>query len=200
MTNGKRIDWEAVRHHMAEAEQRIGRSLEPDAARVQELLRLRAQRLAERRGSGRVVPTEKVLAFRLGDEACALPLTSVAEVQPYQRCTPVPGQAAELLGVVNLRGRIRPVLDLARMLGSKGGGKVQGGYVLFLRTGRGEIGARVDGVEAVRTIRLDDLADAGHGGGRLASRYTKGITGDSLILLDAEAVKAALADVIAPAA
>lgn len=198
MTNGKRIDWDAVKRRMAEADALIGRSLEPDPARVAEVLHQRAVRLAERRSQASAAPTEKVLGFRLGDERCALEVTTVAEVQPYQRCTAVPGQAKELLGVVNLRGRIRPVLDLAGMVGSKGAAS-DGGYVLFLRTERGEIGARVDSVEAVRTIRLDELTDVGRGSGQLASRFAKGITRDSLILLDAEAVKTALANVIAPA-
>lgn len=200
MSSGKRIDWDRVRRHMAEANATIGRSLEPDAARVGHLLRQRATRLAQRRNDGRGLPTERVLAFRLGTEACALELTAVAEVQPFQRCTPVPGHAAELLGVVNLRGRIRPVVDLGRILGSAGAGAGTGGYVLFLRTDGGEIGARVDGVEAVHTVRLDTLADAGRGDGRLASRFARGITADMLILLDAAAVRSALANVIAPAA
>ena len=186
MMNDKRIDWDAVKLRMAEAEALIGRSLEPDPVRIAELLHQRA------------VPTERVLGFWLGDEHCGLEITTVAEIQPYQRCTPVPGQAAELLGVVNLRGRIRPVLDLAGMVGSKGT-TAEGGYVLFLRTGSGEIGARVDRVEAVRSIRLDELTDVSRGSGQLASRFAKGITRDSLILLDAEAVTAALATVIAPA-
>lgn len=198
MTSGQRIDWDAVKRRMAEAETLIGRSLEPDPVRVAELLRARAVSLAERRGQGAAAPTVRVLSFWLGEEHCALEITTVAEVQPYLRCTPVPGQAPDLLGVVNLRGRIRPVLDLGGLMGSKGSGS-GGGYVLFLRTAQGEIGVRVDRVDAVLTIRLDDLTDAGRGSGQLASRFAQGITGNSLILLDAEAVKAALANVIAPA-
>lgn len=200
MSDGGRIDWEAVKRHMAEAEGRIGRSLEPDPARVAQVLRQRARILAERRSSGPAVPTEKVLAFHLGQELCALPLTAIAEVQAFRRCTPVPGQAQELLGVVNLRGRIRPVLDLGRMLGSKGGGGTGGGYVLFLRAATGEIGARVDSVAAVHDIQIDALADTGQDGGRLSSRFTRGIAGGALILLDAEAVRAALVDAVTPAA
>ena len=198
MMNDKRIDWDAVKLRMAEAEALIGRSLEPDPVRIAELLHQRAVRLAERRRQGAAAPAERVLGFWLGDEHCGLEITTVAEIQPYQRCTPIPGQAAELLGVVNLRGRIRPVLDLGSMVGSKGT-TAEGGYVLFLRTGSGEIGARVDRVEAVRSIRLDELTDVSRGSGQLASRFAKGITRDSLILLDAEAVTAALATVIAPA-
>jgi purine-binding chemotaxis protein CheW len=198
MSGGKRIDWAAVRQRMAAAEALIGRSLEPDPARIAELLRQRAARLAERRTSAAAAPTVRVLSFWLGEELCALEITAVAEVLPYQRCTPVPGQAAELLGVVNLRGRIRPVLDLAAFTGAKGAG-ASGGYILFLRTDSGELGARVDRVDAVRNIRLDELTDAGRGSGQLASRFAKGITGDSLILLDTEAVQATLANVVAPA-
>jgi purine-binding chemotaxis protein CheW len=51
-----------------------------------------------------------------------LPIELVLEVTRVESLTPVPGAAAGVLGVQNLRGRIMPVLDTAALLGLGSGG------------------------------------------------------------------------------
>lgn len=200
MAKGRGIDWEAVRRRLADSERDIERILSPDAARLRAIMRQRARRLAERRHDGHEAPVIKVLGFRLGEEWCALELTAVAEVLPYRRCTPVPGMPSTLLGVVNLRGRIRPVLDLAAIIGSKRAAAAGEGYILFLRRDNGEIGVRVDQVEAVRALRPDLLLRPGDADGGLSSRFARGIGEDGQLLLDAAAVTDALQEILVPAA
>jgi purine-binding chemotaxis protein CheW len=50
-------------------------------------------------------------------EPYAVPVGSVLEVVPLGEVTDVPGSRAELLGVLNLRGQILAVADLAPILG-----------------------------------------------------------------------------------
>jgi Chemotaxis signal transduction protein len=57
------------------------------------------------------------LSFRIGTQMYAAPLVDVSEVIRDGDITPVPGAAADLLGVRHLRGRIVPVLDGRRRLG-----------------------------------------------------------------------------------
>jgi Chemotaxis signal transduction protein len=57
------------------------------------------------------------LSFRIGTQLYAAPLVDVSEVIRDGDITPVPGAAADLLGVRHLRGRIVPVLDGRRRLG-----------------------------------------------------------------------------------
>lgn len=57
------------------------------------------------------------LSFRIGMQLYAAPLVDVSEVIRDGDITPVPGAAADLLGVRHLRGRIVPVLDGRRRLG-----------------------------------------------------------------------------------
>jgi chemotaxis signal transduction protein len=53
----------------------------------------------------------------VGTEAYAMPAENVLEVAELGAVTAVPGARPELLGIRNLRGRILPVADLARVLG-----------------------------------------------------------------------------------
>lgn len=52
------------------------------------------------------------LAFRIGSEEYIIPLAQVREIRPYEVATRLPGAPRHLLGVVNLRGLILPVVDL----------------------------------------------------------------------------------------
>jgi chemotaxis signal transduction protein len=60
------------------------------------------------------------LRIRLGTEHYALDLDHVLEVVELGEVTPVPGSAATLIGIRNLRGELLPVLDLSASLGVAG--------------------------------------------------------------------------------
>jgi len=55
--------------------------------------------------------------LRVAGEAYAVPIENVLEVVRLGEVTAVPGSPAELLGVLNLRGRVLAVADLAQILG-----------------------------------------------------------------------------------
>jgi purine-binding chemotaxis protein CheW len=55
--------------------------------------------------------------LRVAGEAYALPIENVLEVMPLGEVTAVPGSPPELLGVLNLRGHVLAVADLAPILG-----------------------------------------------------------------------------------
>lgn len=57
------------------------------------------------------------LSFQIGAQLYAAPLIDVSEVIRIGELTPVPGSAADLLGIRHLRGRIVPVLDGRLRLG-----------------------------------------------------------------------------------
>ncbi len=59
----------------------------------------------------------KYLVFLLGDEAYAVEVVRVEEVLEFTTIARVPRTPDFLLGVVNLRGRVLPVMDLRSRLG-----------------------------------------------------------------------------------
>src|SRR5580692_3259800 len=54
----------------------------------------------------------KYLTFRLGKEEFGIQVRHVREIMGVQDITAVPGTPAHLKGVINLRGKIIPVVDL----------------------------------------------------------------------------------------
>src|SRR5262245_4490021 len=59
----------------------------------------------------------KFLTFTIGREEYGLPVLKVREIIKVMDITHVPQVAAHVLGVINLRGRVIPVIDLRRKFG-----------------------------------------------------------------------------------
>ena len=65
----------------------------------------------------------RLIVFQACDEWFSLPIEWVREIQPLQRVTRVPNAPPEVVGVVNLRGRILTLFDLAGCLVIPPGGQ-----------------------------------------------------------------------------
>ena len=59
----------------------------------------------------------KYLTFSLDDEEYGVDILRVTEIIGLMKIRPIPGSAMELKGIINLRGRVIPVLDLRLRFG-----------------------------------------------------------------------------------
>ena len=93
--------------------------------------------------------------FHVGRDRYALPLDAVREVINAPRhYTRVPHASAEVKGVMTLRGRVVPVVDLARLL-KVDDEAVSPGKIVLLELGRRDLGllvSEVDGIEAIELV------------------------------------------------
>jgi purine-binding chemotaxis protein CheW len=108
---------------------------------------------------------ERHVLFRAAGRRFALPLADVREVVvPPREFVRVPRAPAYVRGVMNLRGRVVPVVDLARLLGP---GKVAVDpattRILLLAGPIRDLGILVDGVTGI--VPLADPAGRGQAGG-----------------------------------
>lgn len=60
---------------------------------------------------------QKMVVFAVGRQEYAVPITVVKEIQAWMAPTPVPEAPPIVEGVIELRGEIIPVVDLARRFG-----------------------------------------------------------------------------------
>jgi purine-binding chemotaxis protein CheW len=121
------------------------------------------------------------MALRLGEERYGIETKDLAEVAPFTGCTAVPGSLPQFFGVFQLRGELRPVASLCKLIGVEESGDPASSVVVLLRAAGGQIGLRVDGVEDLLEIRPEELVPA------VGGKYLKGLLG-KLMLLDVEAV------------
>jgi purine-binding chemotaxis protein CheW len=182
------IDWDGVRRRLRASQRALERALSPDAERAAAVYRQRAAELAGRRARAAEAGLLRVLTFSLGGERYALPLADLGGILRLAGCTPVPGGPPELLGVVNVRGTIRSLVDLGRLLGLPGREAAGGGYVLLLRRGGREVALRVDQVDRIGALPAGEPAAPPQAEGGPAAGLVRGLTPDRLALLDAAAV------------
>ena len=164
-----------------------------DGSAAATLLDRRARRLAAARAASAGKPVGiAVLCFRIADETYAIALADLVEVLPLPTWTPVPGVPRELLGVTNVRGEIRPVLNLHVMLGLPEPDLTARAWGVFLKDGgdglRREVGVRAESLENIRHV--DPALLTGQADG-LPRHLVAGITPETLILLDARRILAA---------
>jgi len=185
---GRRIDWDAAKRQLAVAESALEKALTADADRIDEVYRRRAAQMAKRHaGRAGNARTITLLVFSLGTERYGIPISDLAEVLPSAKCTPVPRAAAEIVGVINLRGELRSVIDLRRLLSVPPAADESAGSILMIRNRGDEAGLRVGEVEKVQTIREDELASPDPGGA--SSPCIKGVGPDKIIVLNADAIR-----------
>jgi purine-binding chemotaxis protein CheW len=60
---------------------------------------------------------EQFVVFRLGAEEYAFPIAQVKEIIRYDGATKLPNAPDHMNGIINLRGKVIPVVDLAKRFG-----------------------------------------------------------------------------------
>lgn len=150
-----------------------------------EILRRRARALAARRDGASARPVLEVLRFRLGEERYAIECRYGVEVHPLRHLAPVPCCPPHIVGVINARGRMLPVVDLRKLFHLAEAGLADLHRVIHLRAEGIEWGLLAD--LGLDTFELDPATlqppPATLGGARAES--VLGVTADGLILLDA---------------
>jgi purine-binding chemotaxis protein CheW len=103
-------------------------------------------------------PTRQLVIFSLGTEEYALPITRVQEIIRYTEPRSVASQTRWIRGVINLRGNIVPVCDLAERLGL-GLDRPESAKIVIVETATGTAGVIVDDVDEVLTVTSEQLED-----------------------------------------
>lgn len=177
------IDWEAVRHRVESARQRLEEELAPPPAKVGAILAARAAALAAEPPPPAGADFE-ALAFTLARERYALQTQWVREVYPLREFTPLPGTPAFVLGIVHLRGRIVSVLDLKRFFDLPTIGLSDLNKVIVLSDGEMEFGILADTVVGACRLLYDDLQPPLPTLTDIRAEYLLGITRQREVVLD----------------
>lgn len=86
----------------------------------------------------------QLVGFRTGSEYFGVPIAKVKEIVPVPEITAVPEAPEFLNGVMNLRGRIVPVIEMDRRLGMAGQGRKKTNRVLVLEIDGSMVGLLVE--------------------------------------------------------
>ncbi len=134
----------------------------------------------------------KHIAIKLASEEYAIPVRQVREIVGVLPATMVPGTAPHVLGVMNLRGKIVPVLDLRARLGLPHATIEPRSCVVVCHGPAGQVGLLVDSVLEVVAIPETDCEPRPAMAGDAVTALAK-VRGRVVILLDVEAVSSEIA-------
>jgi purine-binding chemotaxis protein CheW len=101
--------------------------------------------------------TRQLVVFSLGGEEYALPIESVSEIIRHAAPRTVASDAPGVKGVIGLRGKIVPIVDLAGRLGLPSTAGDAAGKVIILDAAGGQLGIVVDEVDEVLTVPTEQL-------------------------------------------
>ncbi len=100
----------------------------------------------------------RYLLLYLGDDLYAVSLANVIEIVSIQNITRIPHAADYVKGIVNLRGRVYPAIDLRHKLNMPEKEYDDKTCIIMVEVHDNSIGLIVDMVSEVRTFMEDDLA------------------------------------------
>ena len=137
----------------------------------------------------------KYLTFSLDSEEYGIGILKVKEIIGMMRITPVPQTPQFVKGVINLRGKVIPVIDLRLRFGMESIEYSERTCIIVVEiqstSGRLPIGIVVDSVSEVLNIKASDIEETPTFGTQLETDYILGMAkmgGGVKILLDIDRI------------
>lgn len=103
---------------------------------------------------------EQMVVFRLGTESYGIHIFRVNEIIRLREITPIPRTESHIRGLVNLRGKTIPVVDLRVRLGLEALDDSESSRIIVVETDQGNVGIVVDEVREVMTLQPDQVESA----------------------------------------
>lgn len=100
-------------------------------------------------------PVLRLVVFSIDGQRYALPLSAAERVLPMVAVSPLPQAPAVALGVVNLHGKVVPVLDIRRRFGLPARDYGLTAHLLLTRTSRRTLAVLVDEVLGVQGVAAE---------------------------------------------
>jgi purine-binding chemotaxis protein CheW len=132
---------------------------------------------------------EQYLTFVLDSEEYGVPILSVRGIQGWEKTTPIPNAPEYVMGIINLRGEVVPIIDLRRRFGLESVEYSANTVVIVVRIEQGgsekTVGLVVDAVADVHDIKSDDLRESPDFGSDLKQEYVSslGLIGEKMVII-----------------
>jgi purine-binding chemotaxis protein CheW len=125
------------------------------------------------------------LTFTLTSETYGLPLRKAKEIMKPPRITDVPNTREHILGLINLRGQIIPVIDLSKKLDLGKVTKTDNKKVVVINIRDMLLGLLIDETREMEEIYDDDIQQVAETKHSIREKYIKGVknSGDELIII-----------------
>ncbi|MGZ5279069.1 MAG: chemotaxis protein CheW [Pseudobdellovibrionaceae bacterium] len=115
------------------------------------------------------------LTFQLRSELFGMPIQDIREINQHGEVTPVPHSPESMKGVMNLRGKIIPVINLRIKFGMAEQDLTRDSCIIVVDTTIGQIGMIVDSVKEVLDLSENQIEFPPNLGNKESGTFVKGM-------------------------
>lgn len=136
-------------------------------------------------GEEQVFEQEQLVVFEVGDESFGIDISLVQEIIRLQSITEVPKAPMYVKGVINLRGKVIPIIDLRERFAFAMGEETKATRIVVVNVLGNTVGMIVDAVSEVLRLATNSIEPPSTIVESIGSQYLKGIgkLEDRLIIL-----------------
>ena len=116
------------------------------------------------------------LSFRIGENEYSVEIMSVREIRGWTRTTSLPHAPNFMRGVINLRGTVLPVVDLAIRLGLDVTEPEERNVIIVVDVGSRSMGLRVDAVSDILSFSEEQMQPPPDIAPNQGARFVKSLT------------------------
>src|SRR5262249_34073851 len=117
----------------------------------------------------------KVIAFRIGNQEFCVDIMSVREIRCWTPATSLPHSPSFVRGVINLRGFVLPIIDLAARFGFPAAEPSAQHVIIVTQVGNRTIGLLVDAVSDILSVTDDLVQPTPDIASELAETFIRGV-------------------------
>lgn len=117
----------------------------------------------------------ELIAFRIGNQEFCVNIMSVREIRGWTPATPLPHSPPYVLGVINLRGVVLPIVNLSTRLGMKPVEPEARHVIIVAQVGAKVVGLLVEAVSDILTVSDDNIQPTPEVTSDLEKQYARGI-------------------------
>lgn len=117
----------------------------------------------------------ELIAFRIGDQEFCVNIMSVREIRGWTPATPMPHAPSYVMGVINLRGAVLPIVDLSSRLGMKPAVPSERHVIIVAQVRSKVVGLLVEAVSDILTVTDENIQPTPEVSSDLERQYARGI-------------------------
>jgi purine-binding chemotaxis protein CheW len=123
------------------------------------------------------IRSREFVAFRIGTQEFCIDIMSVREIRGWTPATPLPRAPHFVRGVINLRGAVLPVVDLAQRLELAAVQQTATQVIIVAQIGSRIVGLLVDAVSDILNIESGKIQPTPDVSSEVARSFVTGIIG-----------------------
>ena len=117
----------------------------------------------------------ELIAFRIGDQEFCVNIMVVREIRGWTQATPLPQAPPYIMGVINLRGAVLPIVDLSARLGMKEAEPTARHVIIVAQARSRAVGLLVEAVSDILTVTEENIQPVPEISSDLERQYARGI-------------------------